>query len=180
MWKRIDPQIDDFQLNLLKNWAKEHEDIGKDYADMLLNFDPQSITANDFITAGEAWIMCREEGANPKRFGIGCDPKLYGKETLYGLWFIRGNLIKDFLALNKIELIPFLSGLERTDDYWSPWRLISADDSELSEEDFKLLDKLAKLTINADDNFEEIRRTYEQHKELIPPETIIKLVQKVG
>ena len=70
--------------------------------------------------------MCRSCQADPDKFGI---------FDMHGLWFIRGNLVRDLLALNKIELLP-----------WDGWGLTSKDEQDISPDDLALLDRIADLT----------------------------------
>src|SRR5690606_4666520 len=68
-WQRFDPQIP----------ASDH--WGFDVLDM-----PQA----SFATGGRAWQMCRNEGADPLRFGLGPDVL-----DVRGWWFVRGRLQLD-------------------------------------------------------------------------------------
>jgi hypothetical protein len=96
-------------------------------------------------------------------------------ETLYGLWFIRGNLLRDFAALNKVEVEPYLlrMGGNRS---WKNWRLVSASDEELSAEDYALLDRISELSIDPDESIGEIQRTYQMQTELQPARDIVARV----
>ncbi len=135
-WVQADPQMDPFQQSFLK-----------------LSFSPQDMPLGAFWVAGEAWQKCRSGEIDPQRCGISCDPKLFGLESLYGLWFTRGQLLRDFAALNKVETVPFLV--------------------RLSEEDYRLLDRIAELSVEPDRHFAEIRELYETTPALQPPEEII-------
>jgi hypothetical protein len=92
--------------------------------------------------------------------------------TLYGLWFVRGNLLRDFAALNKVETVPFLIRLDKGMT-WDGWRLVAAKDEEVSEGEYALLDTMAELSLDPDKSFREIRSLYTSQKELRPPETIL-------
>ena len=172
-WQKVDPQIDDFQLNSFKTYVKKHEDIDPEYRQMLLELDPMELTDRDFVIAGKAWQMCREGKVDPKHFGIGIDPNLFGLDSLSGLWFVKGNLIRDFLALNKIELLPFVEGIEKKKDYWNSWPIM-ANNGEITKEEMNLLDTLAELTLQPDKNHKEIITTYRENPELEPPQNIFK------
>jgi hypothetical protein len=78
-WQRFDPQ-----LAGLRDWGYDLLDV------------PEAA----FVTGGCAWQMCRQEGADPERFGLGPDEK-----DVRGWWFIRQRLQLDVAALNKIELL---------------------------------------------------------------------------
>lgn len=78
-WQRFDPQV------------VGKRDWGYDLLDM-----PDAA----FVTGGRAWQMCRTQGADPDRFGLGPDVK-----DVRGWWFVRERLQLDVAALNKIELL---------------------------------------------------------------------------
>ena len=83
-WIMVDPQLDPFQMRTLN-----------------IQFDPLDVPSEQFITAGKAWQLCRSGMANPEQFGI---------FDMHGWWFIWGNVVRDFLALNKIEILPWDGG----------------------------------------------------------------------
>jgi hypothetical protein len=154
-WIMVDPQIDPFQQSALG-----------------IDFDPLDIPKEQFITGAKAWWMCRKDEADPERFGIACDPKLFNLDSLNGLWFVRGNLLRDFAALNKVETEPFLVRIGKGLT-WSPWRLVSETDDKLSCSDYDNLDKISELSINPDCNFDQIRDIFESNEELMPPLQIL-------
>lgn len=51
---------------------------------------------------------------------------------------------------------------------WKAWRLVSASAAELSESDLKLLDEVADLCAEPDGKITEIRKLFEENKELRP------------
>jgi hypothetical protein len=133
-WVMVDAQLDEFQCNALN-----------------IRFDPLDVPDDQFITGGRAWQMCRAGQADPDKFGI---------FDMHGLWFIRGDLLRDFLALNKIEILP-----------WDGWGLIHKDEAQVTEEDRALLDRIAALNAEGDAAFADIRSLYEQDDRLhIPPD----------
>lgn len=154
-WILVDPQMDPLQQSVLS-----------------LDFSPLDVPRSQFVVAGEAWTRCRSGEWNPENFGIGDNPKTYGLDTLYGLWFIRGNLLRDFASLNKVETVPLLMRLWRGLT-WDGWRLVGAADEELSDRDIELLDEIAGLTLDPDAGFDRIRELYTAQHELRPPETIL-------
>ena len=89
------------------------------------------------MAGGDAWLMCREGRADPERFGI---------HDMHGLWFVRGDLVRDFLALNKIEVLPWDHG----------WGYLGAED----EASYPLMDRVARLTLAGDGAFEDIRSLF--------------------
>jgi hypothetical protein len=132
-WILVDAQLDTFQQEAL--------DLG---------FDPLDVPRDQFIVGGKAWQMCRAGQADPDRFGI---------FDCHGLWFVRGNVVRDFLAFNKIEILP-----------WDGWGLISAEDEELTADDLALLDRIASLTQAGHEAFPEIRSLYRQDDRLRMPD----------
>jgi hypothetical protein len=124
-----------------------------------LGFDPYDVPDKVFKIAGEIWISWRKKEVDASNFIV---------DNLSGSWLIRGNLIRDFLAINKIELEPHMMRINMGLD-WKSWRILSADDSELTNEDWKLLDKIAELTLEADKNFKEIRQIFTENSDLQPP-----------
>lgn len=93
-------------------------------------FDTLDMPAAPFVTGGRAWQMCRQEGADPLRFGLGPD-----EQEVRGWWFIRQRLQLDVAALNKIELL-----------CWDSW----AELTEGQSEDEGVLDQMATLSCNVD------------------------------
>jgi hypothetical protein len=75
--------------------------------------------------------------------------------------------LRDFAALNKIEPVPFLVRLGFGLD-WKPWRLLSAKDEEMSDNDLKLLDTLADLCVEPDGKADQIKKLFKNNKELHP------------
>jgi hypothetical protein len=120
-WVMVDAQLDAFQRDALN-----------------IQFDPLDMPRGQFVTGGEAWLMCRAGEAAPDRFGI---------FEWHGIWFVRGDLIRDFLALNKVEILPWDGG----------WGFL-ADEQNMEAE---LMDHIAGLTRAGDEAFAEIRSTYE-------------------
>ncbi|MEM7128739.1 MAG: transglutaminase-like domain-containing protein [Chloroflexota bacterium] len=108
-WQRFDPEVaglPDFKSNLFE-------------LDEML-----------FVTGGRVWQMCRSEGADPDRFGLGPDVA-----EVRGWWMVRERLQLDVAALNKIELLCWdsMEGLQ-----------------EGNPEDEKILDQMAELSLNPD------------------------------
>jgi hypothetical protein len=134
-WAMVDAQLDALQRQSLQ-----------------LQFDPLDVPGDQFLVAGKAWQQCRAGQADPQRFGI---------FDMRGLWFIRGNLVRDLAALNRIELLP-----------WDAWGMMSNVDSDLSEDDAKYLDRVAALTLAGDGAFAELRTLYDGEARLRVPRVI--------
>jgi len=120
-WVQVDAQLDDFQQQALG-----------------IDFAPLDMPPGRFILAGEAYQMCRAGKANPDDFGI---------FDMHGLDFIQGNVVRDFLALNKVEILPWDWG----------WGFLTPEKFT----DRALFDRLAALSTNADASFDEIRALFE-------------------
>jgi hypothetical protein len=132
-WVMVDAQLDSFQCEKLS-----------------IQFDPLDVPLDQFLIAGRAWQLCRAGQADPDQFGI---------FDMHGMWFIRGNLLRDLAALNKVELLP-----------WDGWGLIEKEEQALSTTDMALLDHVAELTLADNSKFHEMRSTYENDAHLrVPP-----------
>ena len=138
-WIMVDAQLDDFQCHELE-----------------IGFDPLDVPRDQFIVGGKAWLSCRNGETNPDNFGI---------FDMRGMWFIRGNLVRDIAALNKAELLP-----------WDGWGLIDREDASISPEDLKLLDEIASMTSDEVD-FSEVRELYKTNKGLLVPPIIKSYTQ---
>ena len=132
-WVLVDAQLDAFQ----------REALG-------ISFDPCDVPRDQFLVGGQAWQMCRVGEADPDDFGI---------FDLHGLWFIRGNLVRDLAALNKVEILP-----------WDGWGLIERRDEDLTPDDMAFLDRIADLTRVHDPPFAALQAAYEDERVRMPPE----------
>jgi len=134
-WVMVDAQLDALQRQVLQ-----------------IQFDPCDVPFGQFLPAGKAWQLCRAGQADPDKFGI---------FDMNGMWFIRGNLLRDLASLNKMELLP-----------WDCWGLIEKEEQALVEEDMALLDRVAELTLADNKHFDEMCSTYESDVRLRVPEVI--------
>ena len=120
-WVMVDAQLDTLQRQALS-----------------IQFNPLDLPPGQFVTGGQAWQMCRSGSADPDTFGIW---------DMHGLWFVRGDLLRDFLALNKVEILPWDGG----------WGFLAAEENLEAE----LMDRVAALTMAGDASFAQVRATYE-------------------
>lgn len=172
-WVMSDPQLDPFQQSSVINWALNSADDLKNKMNKIHQFNPRDLKPDDFVTAGQAWKLCREGNADPEDFGISCPIKPeWGIDSLHGFWFVRGQLLRDFASLNKVETVPYLVRICEGLD-WKPWRLVALKDSELNRNELLLLDTIAELTTDVDANFNEIRKAYSINSDLVVPNEII-------
>ena len=140
-WIMVDAQLDEFQ-----------------YQELKIGFDPLDVPRDQFIVGGKAWHSCREGETDPYKYGI---------FDMRGMWFIRGNLIRDVAALNKVELLP-----------WDGWGLIDKEFERLSQRELRLFDDIASMTSDEVD-FDAIRNLYESNEGLLVP-PIIKSYTRSG
>ena len=134
-WVLVDAQMDALQRGALN-----------------LPFDPLDVPRDQFITGGRAWQLCRAGQADAETFGI---------HDMHGLWFVRGNLVRDVAALNKMELLP-----------WDSWGLVyvEGDDEALNATDLAALDEMAALSGGEAADFAYIQRLYESSDQWrVPP-----------
>lgn len=117
-----------------------------------LKFDPLDVPRDAFIIAGDAWQRCRTGRGDPSKYGL-------SHINMAGMWFIAGNVVRDFASLNRIEALP-----------WDVWGMMEVGDEALTDERKALLDKVAALTLAGDEALPEIRKLYESDERLrIPP-----------
>jgi len=132
-WLLVDPGLDEVQRTALG-----------------VSFNAVDVPRDRFVLAGEAWQLCAADDA---------DPDIFGLYEYTGMWFIRGSLVRDLLALAKIELLP-----------WDSFGLIAKEEDELTAEDLDLLDCLAEFTQQDDISFAELLAVVEHNPCLQPPE----------
>jgi hypothetical protein len=137
-WMLVDAQLDDLMLDALKP-----------------DFDPLDTPRDRFVVGGKAWQLCRSGEADPDDFGI---------FDMHGIEFVRGDLLRDFLAFNKVEILPWDGG----------WGYLVRLEPEQVEPVYTLMDQVAALTMAADatasdDDFAAIRVLYESDKGFHPP-----------
>lgn len=113
-WVRVDPQLD----------AVQSEVLG-------IEFDPCDVPIDAYLYAGEAWTMCRRERAAAEDFGY---------DGLSGMGFIKGNIVRDILALNKIETLPWDGG----------WGILGGNYlDEVDRDELGYIDRLARCSANS-------------------------------
>jgi hypothetical protein len=115
--------------------------------------DPQTgrsnLTDHDFQDGVTAWNLCRDGASQSDAYGNG---ELWGWDEL------RGSLINDVAALNKVEVAGW---------YWCDRLQVKPVDQPHDELD-KSLDVLAGLAAAAE-SVEEIRKCFDRYPELKPP-----------
>jgi hypothetical protein len=114
-WIMVDAQLDDIHREVLQ-----------------YQFNECDVPNSEFVYAGKAWQLCRDSEEDPSQFGI---------FELNGFSFIKGNIVRDLYALNKLELMAWDTG----------WGILKDPSQAIEDEDeYQLLDKLAILSCNSD------------------------------
>ena len=113
-WILVDAQLDKLMLDALKP-----------------DFNPLDTPRDRFIVGGDAWQLCRSGKANPDDFGI---------FQWHGIEFVRGDLLRDFLAFSKVEILPWDGG----------WGYMVELAPEQVEPTYALMDRVAALIQAAD------------------------------
>ena len=114
-----------------------------------LTMDTFDIPDEQFLGAGKSWIKLREGKIKPEQIGVG---------QYTGEAYTRYKLIQDLASLNKIEVLA-----------WEHWGICSSRD-ELTDEDYELLDQLAKDIANSRDS-----KTFFELKELFENDSRFKV-----
>ena len=123
-WVQVDAQLDSIQIKTLN-----------------IDFNPYDVPADKFLNAGKVWQGCRAGDI---------DPELCGIFQMKGLWFVQGDLVRDCMALNKLEVLP-----------WDSNEIMPGPDQPVSEADYTLLDNVAKLVTAGNESFVELRALYD-------------------
>ena len=132
-WVLVDAQIDERQTAMFKP-----------------DFDLLDVPRDMFVVAGDAWRRCRAGEADPAAFGM---------LDMRGLWFVSGNVVRDFAALNNMEMLP-----------WDVWGAMAGPDQPIEAAQLGLLDDVAALTLAPGERFDELRALYDGDDRLrVPP-----------
>lgn len=122
-----DHWVCEYRIEGEDRWALADAQLDALMRDRLhIGFDPRDLPAGTFLNAGEAWAAWREGRADDAAFGHG---------PAKGAWFLRVNLMRDLLALNKQE----------TSD-WDGWRTLSPERRLLDAEALAACDRIAAMT----------------------------------
>jgi len=140
-WRKVDAQFDEV-------WRKA----------LHIDHDVLDVPYDRFLIAADAWVLCREGKADPKKFGI-------FNGNLRGLWFIARNLVHDVASLNKMELLR-----------WDDWGAMPKPFERLSNDQLEYFDQLAALTKAPDATLDRLRGLYEDDKRLHVPSVVFNSV----
>jgi transglutaminase superfamily protein len=136
----VDHEIVEWWDAAERRWRLVDPELGeRQRAHFRIDFDPFDVPRDQFLVGGRAWQLCRTGEADPQTFGLAPDlpqPR--------GLTFVRGHVVQDLAALNKVETL-----------LWDIWGLMEAKpDAEVA-----LVDEVAARTQDAD-AFADVRRLY--------------------
>lgn len=123
-------------------------------------FDPLDVSGEYFITAPKAWLMCREGRLNSELFGI---------FKWWGYDYLRCNLILDANSLVKMPMQPW--------DMWDGYKNLPIE--EWTKKDYEVMDDLAKLALNVDNNFEALYKYVQGNDKIRVPEDLGKIVNSL-
>jgi excinuclease ABC subunit A len=140
-----DHRIAEYWNDRLNRWVLVDTMTEKPILERLrFKIDPLNIDrSSQFLLAGDVWQKCRVGKADPQEFGDSPDD--------LGMAPIRYALLQDFDYLNKNELVGF--------DAWHS--LINKPESEVTEEEKELLDRVAEVTNHVDSDFNGLREQYQ-------------------
>lgn len=168
-WVATDPMIDPMFLSALeRKGIIKVNGIDKGTISNYGFPNPNDLDKKEYISTGEAWKYLRENKVVNKQFSY---------LGLNGKYYVRIQLLRDFLAINKFEFQTHFSLINQGYN-WKCWRLIDIGNEELTRQDILLLDKIAELTLDIDSNFENIRDLYESTPQLHMPKELINIGKK--
>ena len=121
--------------------------------------DAFAITATEFVTAGHAWQAWRRGELDADRCGLSAINE-------HGSFWIAGNLRLDLASLNKIEMLP-----------WDVWGSGWEPGGQPTAAQLDLFDRVAELTVDADNRFSELRSRYESDDSLRMDGTVFSVMR---
>lgn len=123
-WVQVDAQLDSIQIKTLK-----------------IDFSPCDVPGDKFLNGSKVWKGCRAGTI---------DPALCGIFEMRGLWFVQGDLVRDFMALNRLEILP-----------WDCNELMPGPEQRATDADYVLLDNVAALGTAGNESFAKLRALYD-------------------
>lgn len=111
----------------------------------MIGFDGDAfdLTSEQFVTGGEAWQSWRSGRLDASRCGLVSIDE-------HGDHWIAGNTRLDFASLNKVEMMP-----------WDVWGDGWETNEQPTDDQLRLYDEVAALTIDPDRTFTDLRDRYE-------------------
>jgi hypothetical protein len=105
-------------------------------------FDPCDVPWEQYLTGARAWQECRTGRLDPQSFGF---------SRWWGTGYLRHVLLRDLLAINKKEGLP-----------WEDAGLVAAEESAVTDQDRARLDEIAALALAGNGAFAGLRSAYEE------------------
>lgn len=141
----LDHWIIEYRVDRTGRWVRvDAEILGQSIVQ-----HPEDLGPGQFLTGGEAWTAFRQGDIDASTFGV------YGSDN-WGPGEIRGNLVKDLAALNKVEVLP-----------WDVWgRMEQAYQGKTDADYDQLLDTTA--TACAADDLPKLAELYERDDLQVP------------
>lgn len=128
------------------------------HARVRIDHDAFDVPRDRFLTAGDAWQLCRSETADPNLFGI-----FQGNKR--GLWFVAAELIRDIAALNKMEVL-----------VWDVWGAMPKPDTRFDAKLLKYFDELALATRDPDASFDDLVALYRYDPGVQVPPVVFNVI----
>ncbi|MGN7470624.1 transglutaminase domain-containing protein [Brevibacillus sp. SAFN-007a] len=101
------------------------------------------IQGDEFLVAGDAWLMARDKEINPQLFGV---------KKSWGMPYIRNNLCYDLNAVLGNEL-----------GYWDYPPLCQKEMDKLNGEELSLLDEIALYLQDPDEHHAKLQALFSEH-----------------
>jgi len=137
-----------------KRWILADPQFDRVWLERLkIRHEVMDVPRSQFLTAAEAWRRCRAGETDPELFGISF-------VDLFGLWFIAGSLLLDLAALNEVEMLP-----------WDVWGARPQPGERLKAGRLGFFDEVARITLDPDTTFDELRGRYNGDERLRVPKT---------
>ena len=96
--------------------------------------EPDDLKTGEFLSGGEAWLLCVRDGVDANLFGVD------GVPENFGIGEVRGNAVRDLAALNKFEMLP-----------WDEWSRMELSYKNEAGADFdRLIDTIASTCARND------------------------------
>jgi excinuclease ABC subunit A len=134
-WRLADADLGGEDLDRFQDRAKHPLKKGLDLGNLR--------RGEDFFMAADSWLACRAGEI---------DIRLYRFNAHWMGWpMLRGNLLHDFQALNKLEMGLF--------DYWD--ELHAKPESEMTSRDKAILDRIARVCRDVNTSFDEMQALFE-------------------
>ncbi|MCA9884787.1 MAG: transglutaminase domain-containing protein [Anaerolineae bacterium] len=113
-----------------------------------IQFNVLDVPRDQFIVGGDAWLMIREQGADPNKFCVTPD-----MEQPRGTQYVLSHVVQDIAGLNKAECL-----------CWDEWGLsvdTTTEESVFAHAQLGLIDEVAELTRANNPDLAELQRLYQ-------------------